>query len=133
MVAQRPLGIVFYGTGAVEGADLDLHSKIFRLFKKLGLPTHEDWWLADSVDEILKAIRELDEIRHNFPYQTDGAVIKVDAFAQRERLGFTAKSPRWAIAYKYAAERVETRLQDISFRSGAPESSRRWRCWSRCW
>src|SRR5437016_5476665 len=117
-VAQRPLGIVFYGTGAVEGADVDLHSKIFRLFKKLGLPTHEYWWLAGSIDEILKAIRKLDEIRHNFPYQTDGAVIKVDALAQRERLGFTAKSPRWAIAYKYAAERVETRLNDILIQVG---------------
>src|SRR5205085_546176 len=77
MVAQRPLGIVFYGTGAVEGAAVVLHSKIFRLFKNLGLPTHEEWWLADSVDKILDAIRKLDNIRHNFPYQTDGAVIKV--------------------------------------------------------
>ena len=117
-VAQRPLGIVFYGTGEVEGADIDLHSKIFRLFKKLGLPTHEHWWLADSIDEILKAIRNLDEIRRNFPYQTDGAVIKVDALAQRAQLGFTAKSPRWAIAYKYAAERVETRLNDIIIQVG---------------
>src|SRR5215469_7736368 len=117
-VAKRPLGIVFYGTGAVEGADVDLHSKIFRLFKKLGLPTHQDWWLAESVDEILNAIRKLDEIRRNFPYQTDGAVIKVDELAQRERLGFTAKAPRWAIAYKYAAERVETRLQDIIIQVG---------------
>ena len=117
-VAQRPLGIVFYGTGAVEGVDVGLHSKIFKLFKKLGLPTHEDWWVADSIDEILKAIRDLDQIRHDFPYQTDGAVIKVDALAQRERLGFTAKSPRWAIAYKYAAERVETRLQDIIIQVG---------------
>jgi len=117
-VAQRPLGIVFYGTGAVEGVDVGLHSKIFKLFKKLGLPTHEKWWVADSIDEILKAIRDLDQIRHDFPYQTDGAVIKVDAIAQRERLGFTAKSPRWAIAYKYAAERVETRLNDIIIQVG---------------
>jgi DNA ligase (NAD+) len=117
-VAKRPLGIVFYGTGVIEGAEVDLHSKIFRLFKKLGLPTHQDWWLADSVDEILDAIRNLDDIRRNFSYQTDGAVIKVDALAQRERLGFTAKSPRWAIAYKYAAERVETRLQDIIIQVG---------------
>ena len=117
-VAQRPLGIVFYGTGAVEGLDFDLHSNIFRLFKNFGLPTHKDWWLADSIDEILKAIHNLDEIRLDFPYETDGAVIKVDALAQRERLGFTAKSPRWAIAYKYAAERVETRLNDIIIQVG---------------
>jgi DNA ligase (NAD+) len=117
-VAKRPLGIVFYGTGAVEGADVDRHSKIFSLFDKLGLRTHEKWWLAESVDEILNWIHKLDEIRRNFPYQTDGAVIKVDELAQRERLGFTAKSPRWAIAYKYAAERVETRLQDIIIQVG---------------
>ena len=117
-VAQRPLGIVFYGTGVVEGAEVELHSKIFSFFKRLGLPTHEDWWLADSVGEILKRIRDLDQIRRGFPYQTDGAVIKVDALAQRERLGFTAKSPRWAIAYKYAAERVETRLNDILIQVG---------------
>ena len=118
VAAQRPLGMVFYGTGATEGADVDLHSKIFPLFKKLGLPTHEDWWLADSVEKILNAIRDLDEIRHDFPYETDGAVIKVDALEQRERLGFTAKSPRWAIAYKYAAERVETKLLDIKVQVG---------------
>ncbi|HME89377.1 MAG TPA: NAD-dependent DNA ligase LigA [Chthoniobacterales bacterium] len=118
VAAKRPLGMVFYGIGAVEGADVDLHSKIFPRFKKLGLPTHEDWWLADSVDQILNAIRNLDEIRRDFPYETDGAVIKVDALAQRERLGFTAKSPRWAIAYKYAAERVDTKLLDIKVQVG---------------
>jgi DNA ligase (NAD+) len=118
VASKRPLGMIFYGTGAVEGADVDIHSKIFPLFKKLGLPTHEDWWLADSVDKILNAIRDLDEVRRDFPYETDGAVIKVDAFEQRERLGFTAKSPRWAIAYKYAAERVETKLLDIRVQVG---------------
>jgi DNA ligase (NAD+) len=118
VAAKRPLGVIFYGTGAVEGAKVDLHSKIFALFKKLGLPTHEDWWSADSVDQILAAIRDLNEIRRDFPYETDGAVIKVDALEQRERLGFTAKSPRWAIAYKYAAERVETKLLDIKVQVG---------------
>ena len=118
IVAKRPLGIVFYGTGETEGVDVDLHSEIFALFKKVGLPTSERWWLAKSVDEILNAIHELDRLRHNFVYQTDGAVVKVDSFQQRERLGFTAKSPRWAIAYKYAAERVETRLNDIIIQVG---------------
>src|SRR5437879_13481857 len=118
VAAKRPLGMIFYGTGAAEGVDVDLHSKIFPLFKKLGLPTHENWWLADSVEKVLDAIRKLDRIRHDFPYETDGAVIKVDAFEQRERLGFTAKSPRWAIAYKYAAERVETKLLDIKVQVG---------------
>src|SRR5213082_3060166 len=118
IAAKRPLGMIFYGTGAIEGTEVDRHSKIFPLFKKLGLPTHEHWSLVDSVDQILKAIHDLDEIRRGFPYQTDGAVIKVDALAQREHLGFTAKSPRWAIAYKYAAERVETKLLDIKVQVG---------------
>ena len=82
------------------------------------MPCSERHWLADSTDEILNAIRELDELRHDFAYQTDGAVVKVDALEQRARLGFTAKSPRWAIAYKYAAERVETRLPDILIQVG---------------
>jgi len=118
IVAKRPLGIVLYGTGATERVDIDLHSKIFPLLKKLGLPVTERWWMAESVEEILDAIHELDAIRHKFAYQTDGAVIKVDSFSQRDRLGFTAKSPRWAIAYKYAAERVQTRLNDIVIQVG---------------
>jgi DNA ligase (NAD+) len=118
IAARRPLGVVFYGTGAIEGATLDKHSDLFALLKKLGLPGSERWWLADSVEEILHAIHELDRIRHDFAYQTDGAVVKVDAFSQREILGFTAKSPRWAIAFKYEAERVETRLLDILIQVG---------------
>ena len=118
IVAQRPLGVIFYGTGAVEGLDVNLHSEVFPLLKKLGLPATERWWVGDSVDDILRAIHELDQVRHDFPYQTDGAVVKVDSYAQRERLGFTSKSPRWAIAYKYEAERVETRLNDILVQVG---------------
>src|SRR5207237_5170339 len=110
--------MLFYGTGAVEEVDLENHSELFPLLEKLGLLTSERWWLADSVEEILNAIRELDKIRADFAYQTDGAVVKVDEFEQRERLGFTAKSPRWAIAYKYAAERIETRLMDIIVQVG---------------
>jgi DNA ligase (NAD+) len=118
IVAKRPLGVVLYGTGATEGVDVNVHSEIFPLLKKLGLPATERWWVAESVEEILDAIHELDGIRHKFAYQTDGAVVKVNSFSQRERLGFTAKSPRWAIAYKYEAERVQTRLNDIVIQVG---------------
>src|SRR5881396_242575 len=118
IVAKRPLGVVLYGTGATEGVDVDAHSEVFPLLKKLGLPATERWWLAESVEEILGAIHKLDGIRHKFAYQTDGAVVKVNSFAQRKRLGFTAKSPRWAIAYKYEAERVQTRLLDIVIQVG---------------
>lgn len=118
VAAKRPLGVVFYGTGLIEGLMLEKHSELFGLLKKLGLPGSERWWLAESIDEILSAIGELDKIRHDFAYATDGAVVKVDSFAQREVLGFTAKSPRWAIAFKYEAERVETRLVDILVQVG---------------
>src|SRR5207248_3258695 len=118
IAAKRPLGLVCYGTGLIEGLKLDKHSELFALLKKLGLPGSEKWWLADSVEEILRAIHTLDKIRHDFAYQTDGAVVKVDSFSQREVLGYTAKSPRWAIAFKYEAERVETRLLDILVQVG---------------
>lgn len=118
IVAKRPLGVVLYGTGATQGMSVALHSEIFPLLKTLGFPVAERWWVAESVEEILRAIHEMDGVRHKFAYQTDGAVVKVNSFAQRERLGFTAKSPRWAIAYKYAAERVQTRLKDIIIQVG---------------
>jgi DNA ligase (NAD+) len=117
IVATRPLDVVFYGTGATEGVDVDLHSEVLSLLQRLGLSTSEKW-NANSLEEILTRIRILDAVRRGFPYQTDGAVVKVDSSAQRERLGFTAKSPRWAIAYKYAAERVETKLLDITVQVG---------------
>lgn len=118
ITARRPLGIIFYGTGAVEGLELTHHSKLFPLLRKLGLPCSERWWSAESLEEILGAIRELEKIRHDFVYETDGAVVKVDAFTQRESLGMTAKSPRWAMAFKYEAEQVETRLLDILIQVG---------------
>ncbi len=118
ITAQRPLGILFYGTGAVEGIELTHHSQLFALLKKLGLPGGDVWWEAESPEEILHAIHQLEKVRHDFPYETDGAVVKVDSFAQRESLGMTAKSPRWAMAFKYEAERVETKLLDILIQVG---------------
>jgi DNA ligase (NAD+) len=88
------------------------------LLRKLGLPYSERWWSANSLEQILRAIHELEKLRHDFVYETDGAVVKVDSFAQRESLGMTAKSPRWAMAFKYEAERVETRLLDILIQVG---------------
>ena len=118
ITARRPLGIILYGTGAVEGVELTHQTELMELLKKLGLPCSERWWYATSVEEILRAIHELETIRHDFVYETDGAVVKVDDFAQRESLGLTAKAPRWAMAFKYEAERVETRLLDIRIQVG---------------
>lgn len=118
IVATRPLGIVLYGTGLHEGLDLERHSELFAFLDKLGLPRSERWWRVDSADAMMQAIHELDQLRHDFAYQTDGAVVKVDSFAQQHRLGFTSKSPRWAIAFKYEAEQVETKLHDIMIQVG---------------
>lgn len=118
ITAQRPLGIVLYGIGAAEGIDVVTQSELFAVLKNFGLTTAEKWWHAKSEADVIAAIHELDEIRRDFAYETDGAVIKMDDFAQRRSLGFTAKSPRWAIAYKYAAERVETKLHDILIQVG---------------
>ena len=118
ITARRPLGIILYGTGAVEGVELSHQTELMELLKKLGFPCSERWWYASSIEEILRAIHELETIRHDFVYETDGAVVKVDDFAQRESLGLTAKAPRWAMAFKYEAERVETRLLDILIQVG---------------
>jgi DNA ligase (NAD+) len=118
ITAQRPLGVILYGTGALEGIKLTKHSQIFGLLKKLGLPCSERWWTADSLSEILSAIRELEKVRHDFVYETDGAVVKVDDYAQRDVLGMTAKAPRWAMAFKYEPEQVETKLLDILIQVG---------------
>ena len=86
--------------------------------RALGFKTPERIWHCRSADELVGAIDELDQVRRGFPYETDGAVVKLNSFAQRERVGFTAKAPRWAIAYKYAAEQAETRLKAITVQVG---------------
>ena len=118
IVAKRGLGAIFYGTGVVEGAHWQTHREALDALKACGLPIHESIWTTTSLEQVLAAIHELDAVRHDFPFETDGAVIKVDAFAQREAVGFTAKSPRWAMAYKYKPEQAETRLNDITVQVG---------------
>ena len=120
IVARRPLAFVAHSFGLLEGGGVELHSQseMFALLTRCGLPVSEKLWTATDAEGILRAIRELDAVRHDFEYETDGAVVKVDRFAQRQRLGLTSKSPRWAMAYKYQAERAETRLLDIQIQIG---------------
>jgi DNA ligase (NAD+) len=118
MVAKRKLSVVFYGFGYLAGAKTSTHQGALRLLKSLGLPTHDKVWTATSLDEVFAAIHELDKVRHDFPFETDGAVIKVDRYDQREQLGYTSKAPRWAMAYKYQPERAETRLLSIEVQVG---------------
>jgi DNA ligase (NAD+) len=117
-VRKRPLGLVLHGIGALKGADIATYSEGLALIAECGLHVSERRWSANNTEEILAAIRELDTVRHDFVYETDGAVVKVESFAQRERLGSTSKAPRWAIAYKYQPEQAETRLLDITIQVG---------------
>ncbi|HEU6449256.1 MAG TPA: NAD-dependent DNA ligase LigA [Verrucomicrobiae bacterium] len=119
-VAKRPLDIVVYNLGKVDGASAhpQTHTEVLNWLKTLGFRTPERIWHCHSADELIDAINELDKVRKTFPYETDGAVIKLNSFAQRERAGFTAKAPRWAIAYKYAAEQAETKLNSITIQVG---------------
>jgi DNA ligase (NAD+) len=120
IVARRPLDVVVYGLGRVAGTAQPpaQHDQMLAWLKALGFKTPEKTWHCRSADELAAAIEELDRVRDKFPYQTDGAVIKLNAFAQREAAGFTSKAPRWAIAYKYAAEQAETRLKGITVQVG---------------
>lgn len=120
IVAKRPLDIVVYNLGKIEGAEIypRTHTEVLIWLKMLGFRTPEKIWHCHSADELIDAINELDKIRKSFPYETDGAVVKLNSFAQRERAGFTAKAPRWAIAYKYAAEQAETKLNGITIQVG---------------
>ncbi len=117
-VRKRGLAAVFYGAGDAGGPPSESHRETLGLLKKAGLPVAGKYWVADSAEEAVEAIHELDAIRHSFDYETDGAVIKVDAFRQRRIAGVTSKAPRWAMAYKYQPDRAETRLLDILVQVG---------------
>ncbi|HSH14647.1 MAG TPA: NAD-dependent DNA ligase LigA [Verrucomicrobiae bacterium] len=119
LVAKRPLAIVIYGCGKVDGA-IGAHSQdeMLKWLKDLGFTTPEKLWHCRSAESLLKSIDELDAVRHHFKYETDGAVVKLNSFRQREIVGFTSKAPRWAIAYKYAAEQAETKLKAITIQVG---------------
>jgi DNA ligase (NAD+) len=117
-VARRKLEIVLYGVGFCEPAVAETQSNLHGLVRGWGLPTVERFWTVRGIDETWTAVQELDKLRHSFAYGTDGAVVKLDSFAQQREAGSTSKAPRWAIAYKFAAERAETRLHAITVQVG---------------
>ena len=116
---DRQLDIVLYGIGACEPSKyFTAQSEIQKNLKDWHFPVLEKYWLAKGIDEAWKCIEELDAIRPNFTYPTDGAVVKLDNFSLQEEAGYTSKAPRWAIAYKFEAERAETLLKEISLQIG---------------
>jgi DNA ligase (NAD+) len=119
-VLGRRLELVLYGMGACEPARAggDTQSGYHARVRAWGLPTVERFWAVRGIDEVWSAIGELDKLRRGFAYATDGAVVKLDSLALQREAGSTSKAPRWAMAYKFAAERVETRLLSISIQVG---------------
>jgi DNA ligase (NAD+) len=113
LVAKRKLSAIFYGFGLLTGDSVGTHQQALERLKSWGLPTHHKTWTAQSVEGVIQAIQELGRIRHDFEFEIDGAVVKVDRYDFRERLGYTSKAPRWAMAFKYQAERAETRVRSI--------------------
>jgi DNA ligase (NAD+) len=118
IVAKRPLDIVFYGLADASGLPIESQNDVRKLLEAAGLPKSNLIWPADSAEGLLKAIRELDEQRKSLPYETDGAVIKVNAFIDQRELGVTSKAPRWAIAYKYQPEQAETKILAVDIQVG---------------
>jgi DNA ligase (NAD+) len=118
IAAGRPLRILFHGLGQVKGLELGSHSAFQDLLRELGLPGADVSWQCRSLEEVTAAIGELDRKRHGLPYQTDGAVIKVDDVSLRRELGETSKAPRWAIAYKFEPEQAETKVLGIEIQVG---------------
>lgn len=115
-VARRPLRVVFYQ--AVEGpAVAKTHSETLDWMAEQGLPTHRRHAVV-AKEGVLEAISAIDRARVDYPFETDGAVVKVDAFRHQDILGATSKFPKWAIAYKFPAERAITVVRDIVVQVG---------------
>ncbi len=117
-VAKRQLDIMLYGLGDCQPAVVSSQSEYHDQLKTWGLPVVERFWTVEGPERAWAAIEELEAAKAKFPYPTDGAVIKLDSFDQQDVLGATSKAPRWAIAYKFAAEQAETVLKRISIQIG---------------
>lgn len=116
-VAKRPLECLLYG---MIGNNLAVKTQYesLELSRKLGFKVPNQSKLASNIDEVFEFITYWDKNRHNLPYETDGVVVKINNIHFQEELGYTAKSPRWAMAYKFKAEQVSTVLQSISYQVG---------------
>jgi DNA ligase (NAD+) len=114
-VAKRPLECLAY---TLISNEYKTHFESLEKARSFGFKVPSETKLAKSMDEVFAFIDYWDVHRHNLPYETDGVVIKVNSLHYQDELGYTAKSPRWAIAYKFKAERVSTRLREITYQVG---------------
>ena len=118
VVARRGLSLFVFNMQLVEGETVTGHAQSLERMRQLGLPIIPFYWQARTAEELLERIAEIGQKRTGLPFDIDGAVVKVDNFAQREALGSTAKYPRWALAYKYPPEEKETVLREVELSVG---------------
>ncbi|MDY6232862.1 NAD-dependent DNA ligase LigA [Peptostreptococcus porci] len=118
LTAKRPLDIFVFNLENAEALGLKNHSESFEYMSKQGIKINENFRVFDSIDDVVEYIEHWTENRGTLGYEIDGMVIKVNSFVQRDELGFTAKSPRWATAYKFPAEKKKTKLLDIQIEVG---------------
>jgi DNA ligase (NAD+) len=118
IAASRHLDLFVYGLANAEELGIDSHSAALDYLQQLGFKTNPERRRCANIDEVIQFVNEWHEKRPHLPYEIDGIVVKVDSFEQQEQLGATAKSPRWAIAYKFPAEEVVTKLIGIELSVG---------------
>lgn len=118
IAASRNLDVFLYGIGEWEGKPVATHSERLEYMRQLGFKINPEWKKYDSIEEVIEYVEYWTEHRPHLNYEIDGIVIKVDSIEAQEQLGYTAKSPRWAIAYKFPAEEVMTTLRDIELSVG---------------
>lgn len=116
-VANRPLDCLLYHVVG-ERLPFSSHFEALQNARMAGFKVPEAVTVAKSIDEVLEFIKHWDIERHNLPYETDGVVVKVNSLAHQDELGYTAKAPRWAIAYKFKAEQESTVLHKITYQVG---------------
>jgi DNA ligase (NAD+) len=113
VTASRPLHMLVHGIGFREGFELTRQSEAYDLFREWGLPVSSHYRVLDTIDEVQEFVTYFGEQRHSVEHELDGIVVKVDEVAVQRQLGSTSRAPRWAIAYKYPPEEVNTKLLDI--------------------
>ncbi len=118
IAAARGLDIFCFNIQQLEGTVCESHEASLELMRSLGFPVSPDYKVVHTIEEAIRQIEKIGELRGKLGYQIDGAVIKVDSFADRERLGSTAKYPKWAVAFKYPPEEKETVLRGIALQVG---------------
>ena len=119
ITAQRRLGIWIYQLGLIEGGPgFETHSETLDYLRSIGLRTNPTTEVLPTIDDVFEYVSKAEAGRHDMPYQTDGVVIKANTLSDQEVLGYTAKAPRWAIAYKFPPEEQMTTLRDIMINVG---------------